>query len=139
VNWERKNVTLWGFHAWASEDSNLNTNDLALSDAGALSGMNAMRFGSPENVVSNHLSAFTVNSLGRWRITVQGLWVIVHPRALTRWAFSSGSPTGPRKNNSKLTVCYSTKPSVLRNACATRGPQFSLTVRRPRSPRAPTD
>jgi hypothetical protein len=47
VNWERKNVTLWGFHAWASEDSNLNTNDLALSDAGALSGMNAMRFGSP--------------------------------------------------------------------------------------------
>ena len=38
------------FSTWASEDSNLNTNDLALSHAPALNGMNGMQFGSPGRI-----------------------------------------------------------------------------------------
>ena len=42
----------------ASEDSNPNTNDLALSHVRALTEMNAMRVGSPETMVSNNLSTY---------------------------------------------------------------------------------
>ena len=68
------------FFSRASEDSNLNTNDLALPHLRAPNGMNAMQFGSPQNPIFNDLSKTQVieskrrtNGNGKGRVTTQQL------------------------------------------------------------------